>query len=95
MYTALKEVVTKGDKVATNPFDDHVASLFLFDFEQSGIHLSTTQRHKVVELNDRILNLGQRFIAGCYTPRVVHRKQIPENLQYLLVRKNHQMVAYL
>lgn len=79
----LKEVVTNGDKVSTNPFDDHVARLFLFDFEQSGIHFSEGQRQMVVELNDRILNLGQRFMAGCYTPRVVHRKHMPESIQYL------------
>ena len=39
IYKALKDVVENGDKAATDAVDRRVAELFLFDFEQSGIHL--------------------------------------------------------
>lgn len=83
LYTALKEVVGKGDKFPTNPIDNHVASLFLFDFEQSGIHLSENERKRVVALNDAILNLGQQFVTGSSNPRYVKKDIIPDNIKYL------------
>lgn len=83
LYKVLKEVVTKGDKFLTNEIDNHVASLFLFDFEQSGIHLSKFERQKVVALNDAILNLGQQFVTASATPRYANRSLIPDNLKYL------------
>lgn len=45
----------------TTEIDDHVAKLFLFDFEQCGINLPEEQRQKVVELNDYILQVGRIF----------------------------------
>ena len=39
IHRALREALTRGDKMPTTPMDDHVARLFMFDFEQSGIHL--------------------------------------------------------
>lgn len=83
LYKVLKEVVTKGDKIATNEVDNHVAGLFLFDFEQSGIHLSEPERQQIVALNDAILNLGQQFVAGSSSPRYVKKSLIPDNIKYL------------
>lgn len=72
-----------GDKFPTSEIDNHVAKLFLFDFEQSGIHLQESQRRKVVYLNDCILQLGQRFMAGAVHPRSVPKHILPENIRHL------------
>jgi len=51
-------VTSNGDIQVTSDIDDHVAKLFLFDFEQCGIHLPEKQRRRVVELNDYILQVN-------------------------------------
>lgn len=83
LYCALRAVVDAGDKFPTSLVDQHVARLFLFDFEQSGIHLSETERKRVVALNDSILHLGQRFIAGAVAPRAIPKDSLPSNLRQL------------
>lgn len=81
LYKALKNVVDTKDTFETNAIDDHVAKLFLFDFEQCGIHLEEQQRQKVVYLNDTILQLGQRFMAGAVHPRQVSKSVLPDNIK--------------
>lgn len=61
--------------------DVHVARLFLFDFEQCGIHLPEHQRQKVVFLNDAILQLGQQFMNGAVQPRQVSKSVLPESIR--------------
>ena len=39
IFNALKQVIQEGDIVPTDDLDNRVLQLFLFDFEQSGIHL--------------------------------------------------------
>ncbi len=39
IHKSLQSVISDGDKVATDAVDKRVAQLFMFDFEQSGIHL--------------------------------------------------------
>jgi len=75
--------VDTGDKFPMSPVDQHVAQLFLFDFEQSGIHLPEIERKRVVALNDSILQLGQRFIAGAVSPRAIPKDSLPPNLRQL------------
>lgn len=58
LYDLLKRVTSNGDTQVTSDIDNHVAKLFLFDFEQCGIHLPERQRRKVVELNDYILQVS-------------------------------------
>lgn len=58
LYDSLKRVTSNGDIQVTSDIDGHVAKLFLFDFEQCGIHLPEKQRRKVVELNDHILQVN-------------------------------------
>lgn len=58
LYDSLKQVTSNGDIQETSAIDDHVAKLFLFDFEQCGIHLPERQRRRVVDLNDRILQVN-------------------------------------
>ena len=43
IYRALQKVVKYGDNVDMDCVDKRVANLFLFDFEQSGIHLNECQ----------------------------------------------------
>ncbi len=74
-------MVDTKDTFETNAIDDHVARLFLFDFEQCGIHLEEKQRQKVVYLNDTILQLGQRFMTGAVHPRQVSRSVLPDNIK--------------
>lgn len=78
LYDALKQVTSNDDTQVTSDIDNHVAKLFLFDFEQCGIHLPERQRRKVVELNDYILQVGQRFMAGAVTPRMVNADVLPD-----------------
>ncbi|KAF4527829.1 hypothetical protein B566_EDAN016313 [Ephemera danica] len=77
LYGQLRSTLGGGDSVATTPQDEHVAQLFLFDFEQSGIHLPDAERRQVVSLNNAILQLGQRFMGGCLAPRSVPRTEMP------------------
>lgn len=83
LYKALKKVVDEGDVVETNDVDRHVANLFLFDFEQCGIHLSEEERCRVVNLNANILHLGQQFVAGTAKPRLVNKRLLPEELTHM------------
>ncbi|EAA04703.3 AGAP007728-PA [Anopheles gambiae str. PEST] len=77
LFNALKSVVDNGDQFETSDVDKHVARLFLFDFEQSGIHLEEEARQRVVFLNDCILQLGQRFMAGAVHPRSISKNILP------------------
>lgn len=76
-------MVDTKDIFPTNAIDDHVAKLFLFDFEQCGIHLEEKLRQRVVYLNDCILQLGQQFMAGAVHPRSVAKHVLPENIRHL------------
>lgn len=67
----------------TDAVDEHVAKLFLFDFEQSGIHLDEKKRSRVVYLNDFILYTGQQFASNAMKPTSINRDQIPSNIQSL------------
>lgn len=78
LYSALKRAVQRGESG-----DHHVASLFLVDFEQSGIHLEEAARRRVVALNDTILQAGQRFMAGAAEPRLVPREAVPRAVRHL------------
>ncbi|XP_014219722.1 mitochondrial intermediate peptidase [Copidosoma floridanum] len=81
LYNSLSNVLKNGDIVKTSEIDNHVANLFLFDFEQCGIHLPEKQRFQVVQLNDFILQCGQKFMAGALEPRVTDMKALPPSVQ--------------
>lgn len=81
LYNTLRRSVDTGDIVPTSPMDQHVARLFLFDFEQCGIHLPEEQRQKVVYLNDVCLQLGQHFMNGAVQPRQVSKSVLPEDMR--------------
>lgn len=92
LYDALHQVVHKGDKFPETELDKHVASLFLFDFEQNGIHLSEYERARVVQLNDYILQLGQKFMNGTVTPRTVNKESIPAEIAHNFSAQGGQVI---
>nr|CAI5828877.1 unnamed protein product [Callosobruchus analis] len=81
LYDALKHAVEQGDIVPYTETDKLVGELFLLDFEQCGIHLPEDERNRVVTLTNMILNLGQQFVAGTSTPRLVKKSQLPSTLR--------------
>lgn len=93
LYSALRTVVDSKDKFPTTDVDRHVSRLFLFDFEQCGIHLPEEERRRVVELNDYILHLGQRFMAGAVCPRSVPKELLPENIRHLFAVDGDQVIV--
>lgn len=96
LYTALNKVVQHGDIVQTSEVDKHLAKLFLFDFEQCGIHLKEHERQKVVRLNDYILQLGQKFMHGAVQPTAFAKGQVPESIRnYFTTEGDHVLVSGL
>ena len=69
LYSALKHALT--DKTVSGQMDDvtkHVGNLFLFDFEQSGIHLEREKREMAVKLHEMILAFGAEFSHSTSSP---------------------------
>ncbi|XP_044253809.1 mitochondrial intermediate peptidase isoform X1 [Tribolium madens] len=81
MYKALKTAVNTTDIVPTTEVDNLVGKLFLFDFEQCGIHLNEHKRNQVVELNNKILCAGQQFLNGISNPKVIKQSVLPESVR--------------
>ncbi|KAH9628413.1 hypothetical protein HF086_015943 [Spodoptera exigua] len=88
LYEALRDSVKRGTSG-----DQHLAELFLFDFEQSGIQLAEERRRRVVALNDLILQTGQRFMAGAAKPRRVPRSAVPNNVRQLAIKASTMETA--
>ncbi|GBN61789.1 Mitochondrial intermediate peptidase [Araneus ventricosus] len=82
LYDKLKAVVENGDICPTDPIDDYIAHLFLFDFEQSGIHLDQEPRERIVAFNDYILHVGSHFMNKTLSPRTVLKSQLPESIRH-------------
>lgn len=76
LYQALKRVTQEGDIVPTSELDDYVASLFISDFEQSGIHLDEEKRKVVVQLNEFILHSGSYFTSNTGSKRVIPKSRV-------------------
>ncbi|XP_053610840.1 mitochondrial intermediate peptidase [Plodia interpunctella] len=88
LYEALRDSVKKGTSG-----DQHLAELFLFDFEQSGIQLEEKKRRRVVGLNDLILQTGQRFMAGAAQPRRVPRNVVPSNVRQFFSTEGDDIIV--
>ena len=74
LYDCLKSV----ESVEGTQLEDLVLQLFLFDFEQSGIHLSQERRKLVVELNRGILETGSYFVQNAMNKRTVKKSRISQ-----------------
>ena len=83
IYTALRHILDNGEKFEVDDVDKHVAELFMFDFEQSGIHLEESKRKRFVHLNESILMLGTYFQQGCQKPMSFSKDKLPEHLKYV------------
>ncbi|XP_013176557.1 PREDICTED: mitochondrial intermediate peptidase [Papilio xuthus] len=88
LYEALRDSVRRGTSG-----DKHLAELFLFDFEQSGIQLEDEPRKRVVALNDLILQTGQRFMAGAAKPRRVPRSAVPQNVRQFFSSEGDNVIV--
>ncbi|XP_060805373.1 mitochondrial intermediate peptidase [Amyelois transitella] len=88
LYEALRDSVKQG-----TCGDRHLAELFLFDFEQSGIQLEDGKRRRVVTLNDVILQTGQRFMAGAAKPRRVPRAAVPANVRQFFSTEGDDIIV--
>ena len=60
-----------GDKVPTDELDQRVAQLFMFDFEQSGIHLD----------EDKVCFFLNPSILHCFTKTEI---KLPHTYEYFL-----------
>lgn len=81
LFDALLNVAKNGDRIQTNDIDNYVMKLFLFDFEQSGIHLNEEKRKLVVKLNEHILHVGSYFMNSTCQPRTVAKSKLPEEVR--------------
>ncbi|XP_046959295.1 mitochondrial intermediate peptidase [Vanessa cardui] len=88
LYEALRDSVQKN-----TCGDRHLAELFLFDFEQSGIQLPDGPRQQVVALNDLILQTGQQFMAGAAKPRKVPRSAVPQNVRQFFSTEGDNVIV--
>lgn len=93
LYDSLRRSLEHGDILPTTEVDELVAKLFLFDFEQSGIHLREDKRWEVVALNDYILQLGQQFMTATFSSRSIPKEHIPAQLGHLFSIENGQAVV--
>ncbi|XP_064615682.1 mitochondrial intermediate peptidase-like [Liolophura sinensis] len=92
LYTSLKSVIENGDKVPTDDVDNRVTKLFLFDFEQSGIHLEES-KEEFVTLKENILLLGHYFQHGSQKPCSVHKSKLPENLRSVFSQEGENITV--
>ncbi|KAJ8980592.1 hypothetical protein NQ317_018720 [Molorchus minor] len=93
LYEKLRDAVRNGDVKPTTTVDKLVGELFLFDFEQCGIHLSENERNRIVILYDAILNLGQQFVTGTSSPRMIKKSLLPSNIRDLFVSDGDEILV--
>ena len=77
LYQALGKMLSNEDKRQMDEETKRVAELFLFDFEQSGIHLDEEKRRLFVELQEAILVIGAQFSQIASMPVQVPLADLP------------------
>ncbi|XP_065644026.1 mitochondrial intermediate peptidase [Hydra vulgaris] len=80
LYNALNNSFKKYSE-QLDPVTKMVASLFLFDFEQSGIHLDVEKKRRAVEMHEASLMLGARFTQNAQKPRLFSVSKWPKEIQ--------------
>ncbi|KAK7090831.1 mitochondrial intermediate peptidase-like [Littorina saxatilis] len=93
IHSALKKVLDEGDVVEMDAVDRRVSELFMFDFEQSGIHLDRKKRQRFVELNESILMLGSYFQNGTQKGTSVPKENLPENLRHVFALDGNKVMV--
>ena len=86
LYVALRDSSEEGAKSGIDAVTEHVARLFLYDFEQSGIHLHWRKRNLSTALHDAIIHTGAYFTKNTASPRKYPVSMWPRNLPVV-----HQM----
>lgn len=76
LYNALGTLLS-NDKHQMNEETRRVGELFLFDFEQSGIHLEEEKRRHFVELQEALLVVGAQFSQAASSPVQVSLSHFP------------------
>ena len=81
LYEAIKGLVNDPAVFSSlSPAQQHAAVMFIFDFEQSGIHLPAQQKNSYVKLNDAVLQLGYHFIDLTTQPVLIPASKCPTEL---------------
>ena len=93
LYGAIDDVVINGDTLAESEVDKHVAKLFHMDFQQSGIHLDEDAREAVVDLNDEILQLGQKFTSNIHSPVAIPKSYVPSNIHHVFHHQGDNLIV--
>lgn len=86
LYDSLKPLDFKDD------LDNYVARLFMFDFEQSGIHLDDDNRCRLLQLNESIIRLGSQFSANANQVRQIDTRKLPAKVRHLFEKNTNRAV---
>ena len=81
LHHSLNCFMTSEEFTVADQVTQRTTELLMHDFEASGIHLDTEKREKVVELNNRILELSHHFMQNTSQPTLVHRDDCPTSFQ--------------
>lgn len=96
LFGSLEHVVMHGDKMPTTAMDQHVAKMFMYDFQQCGIHRDDKDRKQIVDLNYRIMSAGQYFMSQTLNPRYFPTNIVPDKIARCFpVVKNKLVVSAL
>ena len=63
------------------------------DFQQSGIHLDEDAREAVVDLNDEILQLGQKFTSNIHSPVAIPKSYVPSNIHHFFHHQGGNLIV--
>ena len=88
LYNALKKLMSNQQFQSYDQVTRRTAETFLHDFEISGIHLETSKREKVVQLNNQILELSYHFHHNTSVPALVHKDVCPQVLAGMFAENN-------
>ena len=73
LHRSLLQFMKSREFSETDPIMRRTTELLMHDFEASGIHLDQEKRERVVELNNRILELSHQFMQNTTQPTIVSR----------------------
>ena len=77
LYNVLGKLLSTAEEHEMDEETKRVGELFLFDFEQSGIHLDEEKRRYFVELQEAILVIGAQFSQTASMPVQVPLSDLP------------------
>ena len=78
LHRSLSRFMTSPEFATADRVTQRTTELLMHDFEVSGIHLDREKRERVVELNNRILELSHHFMHNTSIPTLVPRENCPK-----------------